>query len=62
MQTVPDIRACIPALANPLEVDVDGRPEDVGDPCTIVLLRLKEPLGIFEQDYRTERGSVCHFV
>jgi hypothetical protein len=48
LQTVPDIRACIPALTDPLEVEVDGRPEDVGDPCPIVLFRLKEPLGIFE--------------
>jgi hypothetical protein len=36
-----------------LEVEVDGRPEDVGDPRTVVLLRLEEPLGIFEEDYRT---------
>ena len=50
LQTVPNIRAFVPVLTNPLEVEVDGRPEDVGDPCTIVLLRLKEPLGIFEHD------------
>ena len=62
LQTVPDIRACVPVLTDPLEVEVDGRPEDVGNPCSIVLLRLKEPLSIFEKDYRTERGAVWHFV
>jgi hypothetical protein len=50
LQRVPDIRAFVPVLTNPLEVEIDGRPEDVGDPCTVVLLRLKEPLGIFEHD------------
>lgn len=50
LQSVPDIRAFVPVLTNPLEVEVDRRPEDVGDPCTVVLLRLKKPLGIFEHD------------
>jgi hypothetical protein len=62
LKRVPDIRAFVPVLTNPLEVEVDGRPEDVGDPGTIVLLRLKEPLGIFEHDQRTEWGAVCHSV
>jgi len=62
LQTIPDIRAFVPVLTNPLEVEVDGRPEDVGDPCAVVLLWLKEPLSIFEKDYRTERGAVCHLV
>ena len=41
-----------------MEVEVDGRPEDVSNPCAIVLLWLEKPLGIFEQDHCAERGAV----
>lgn len=41
LQAVPNLRAFIPVLRNPLEVEVDGRPEDLGDPRAIVLLRLE---------------------
>ncbi len=33
-----------------MEVEVDSRPEDIGDPGAIVLFRLKKPLGILDQD------------
>jgi hypothetical protein len=33
-----------------LEVEVDGRPENIGDPRAIILLRFKEPLSILDQD------------
>jgi hypothetical protein len=45
-----DIRALVPVLGDPLEVEVDGRPEDIGDPGAIMLLRLKKPLSILDQD------------
>jgi hypothetical protein len=39
VQGMPDIRAFVPVLGNPLEVEVDGRPEDIGDPRAVMLLR-----------------------
>jgi hypothetical protein len=47
-------------LRNPLEVEVDGRPEDVGDPRAVILLRLEKPLGIFYQHQCAERGAIYH--
>ena len=41
-----------------MQVEVDGGPEDVGDPRAIVLLRLEKPLGIFDQDQCAEWGPV----
>lgn len=58
LRTVPDVRAFIPVQRDPLEVEVDGRPENVGDPRAILLLRLEEPLGILDQDQCTERGAI----
>jgi len=60
LQAVPNLRAFIPVLRNPLEVEVDGRPEDVGDPRAIVLLRLQKPLGIFYQNQCAKRGAIYH--
>jgi hypothetical protein len=37
-------------LGDPLEVEVDDRPKDIGDPRAIMLLRSKEPLSILDQD------------
>jgi len=34
-----DIRAFVPVLGDPLEVEVDGRPEVISDPGAIMLLR-----------------------
>jgi hypothetical protein len=33
---------------DPLEVEVDSRPEDIGNPSAIVLLRLNEPFSILD--------------
>jgi hypothetical protein len=37
MQGMLDIRAFVPLLGNPLEVKVNGRPEDIGDPRAVML-------------------------
>ena len=44
--------------SDPSEIEVDGRPEDVGDPRAIVLFRSKEPLSIFNQDDSAERWPI----
>ena len=58
MQEVPDIRAFVPVPGDPLEVEVDGRPEHIGYPRTIILLGSKKPLGILDQNQCTERRAV----
>ena len=60
LQVVSNIRALVPVLRNPLQVEVDGGPEDIGDPCAIVLLRLEKPLSIFDQDQCAEWGPIYH--
>jgi hypothetical protein len=57
-----NIRAFVPVLRDPSEVEVDGRPEDIGDPGAIMLLRLKKPLSILDQDQRAERGTIYNLV
>jgi hypothetical protein len=47
-RNAPDVRALIPIPRDPLEVEVDGRPENVGDPCTVILLWSKKPIGILK--------------
>ena len=49
-------------LGHPKEVEVDGRPEDIGDPGAVFLLWLNKPLGILDQDQRAERGSIYHLA
>ena len=49
-------------LGDPSEVEVDSRPEDIGDPGAIMLLRLNKPLGVLDQDQRAERGTIYHLV
>ena len=44
--------------ADPLKVEVDGRPENIGDPCPIVLFRSKKPLGILNQSYSSKRWPI----
>ena len=34
--------------ADPLKVEVNGRPENIGDPRPVVLFRSKKPLGILD--------------
>jgi hypothetical protein len=53
-----NIRAFVPVLRDPPEVEVDCRPEDIGDPGTIMLLRLKKPLSVLDQDQRAEGGTI----
>lgn len=36
--------------SNPLKVEVEFRPQYVGDPSAVILLRLGQPFSIFEQD------------
>ena len=36
--------------SDPLEVEVDGRPQEVNHPSTIVLFRFDEPLSILDID------------
>ena len=61
-RAVPDIRAFVPVRRDPLEIEIDRRPEDVGDPGAIILPRSKEPLGIFEHYYCAKGGPVYNFV
>jgi hypothetical protein len=44
--------------SNPLKVEVEFRPQYVGDPCAVILLRLGQPFSVFEQDRGAERRSV----
>jgi hypothetical protein len=44
--------------SDPLKVEVNVRPQCVGDPCAVLLLGLDEPFGIFEQDIGAEGRSV----
>ena len=43
---------------DPLKVEVKFRPQCVGDPCAVLLLRLREPFSIFKQDRGAEGRSV----
>ena len=33
---------------DPLQVEVDCRPEDISDPSAVVLLRFEEPIGVLD--------------
>ena len=44
------LRALIPVHGDPLEVEVDGRPEVVSYPSAIVLFRFYEPFSILDID------------
>ena len=37
-------------LGDPLEVEVDGRQEDIGDPSAIMLLWQKKSLSVIDQE------------
>ena len=55
-------RALIPVRGDPLQVDVDGWPQDVSYPCPVVLFGLDQPLRIFDQDVGAEGGAICPSV
>jgi hypothetical protein len=44
--------------SDPLKVKVKFRPQYVGDPCAVLLLRLGQPFSIFEQDRGAEGRSI----
>jgi hypothetical protein len=52
-------RALVPMGRDPLEVEVNDRPQDVSDPCAIVLFGLNQPLRILEKDIRAEGRAIC---
>ena len=54
-----DVRALIPMHRDPLEVEVDGRPQDVCHPSTIVLFRFAEPFSILYKDSSASWRPVC---
>jgi hypothetical protein len=33
---------------DPLQVEVDGRPENIGDPSAVVLVRFEEPISVLD--------------
>ncbi len=43
---------------DPLKVEVKVRPQYVGDPCAVFLLRFDRPFCIFEQNRGAERRSI----
>jgi len=51
-------RAFVPVRSDPLEVEVDHGPKDVSDPGAIVLFRLPQPFGIFNEFGDTERRAI----
>ena len=51
-------RAFVPVRGDPLEVEVDHGPEDVSDPRAIVLFRLEQPFGVFDEVGGTERRAI----
>ena len=53
------LRALVPVGRDPLEVEVDGGPQDVSDPRAVVLFGQDQPLRILEKDIHTERRAVC---
>ena len=55
-------RALVPVGRDPLQVDVNGWPQDVGHPCPVVLFGLDQPLRIFDQDVGAEGGAICPSV
>ena len=52
------LRALVPVQGDPLKIEVDFRPEYVGDPCPVVLLGFDEPFGVFDQDISAERRPI----
>ncbi len=46
-------------VGDPLEIEIDDGPEDVGDPGAVVLFGLDQPLGILEEDISAERRAIC---
>ena len=42
------LRALIPVRRDPLQVEVDCRPEDIGDPSAVVLFRFEEPISVLD--------------
>jgi hypothetical protein len=45
-------------LSDPLKVEVEIRPQNVGDPRSVLLLGLDQPFRVFEQDISAERRSI----
>ena len=48
--------------SNPLKVEVEFRPQYVGNPCAVILFRLGQPFSIFVQDWgaRAEVRLYCY--
>jgi hypothetical protein len=42
------LRALIPMQRDPLQVEVNCRPEDIGDPSAIVLFWFEKPISVFD--------------
>ena len=53
------LRALIPVYSDPLEVEVNGRPEVVGHPGAVVLFGLDEPLSILDHHDGSKGRSIC---
>jgi hypothetical protein len=47
---------------NPLKVEVDDGPEDVGYPRPIVLFRFYQPIRVFEKVRDAEGWTICPFA
>jgi hypothetical protein len=53
------LRAPIPMQSDPLEVEVDSRPQDVRNPSAVVLLRFNKPISKPYEDISARRRPIC---
>ena len=54
-----DIRALVPVQRDPLEIKVDGRPQNVCRPGAIILFGFSEPVGILQKSRSAQGRRIC---